>query len=263
MERNLFELTLGDGSAELLCARLKNLPAALPVGGLRRGSRLAQWVLRAGAAMVGLMAALISQCAQAQAPDLLWTRNVGAQVFAVDTQTNVYANSNGTIKVLDGTGVPLQTNTLCSVTNGLAQRDGLGNIYLSGSFDGNQNFGGTNLAGGWWVISPPDPPQWNPGYPTCYLAKYASNGSPQWAVSFGHQAARNFLTDLIAASNGWCYAGYSAPTSLGVAGRVVRFDNAGAAPMGPPVKRLVQHHFRGQAGRVDAVQLLFSWFSKR
>src|SRR6266699_2532234 len=45
-----------------------------------------------------------------QAPGLLWSTSVGAQVFAVDTQTNVYANAGGAVIELSGAGVPLKTN---------------------------------------------------------------------------------------------------------------------------------------------------------
>ena len=38
-------------------------------------------------------------CDGAQAPDLMWTTNVGARVFAVDNQTNVYANAGGSVMV--------------------------------------------------------------------------------------------------------------------------------------------------------------------
>jgi hypothetical protein len=48
----------------------------------------------------------------AQAPSVLWTTNVGAQVFAVDELTNVYAGSNGVVIELNGSGAPIQTNVL-------------------------------------------------------------------------------------------------------------------------------------------------------
>ena len=44
-------------------------------------------------------------------------------------------------------------------------------------FDGTQNFGGITLVGGWTNFHVP--PRWEPGYPTCYLAKYDSNGALQ------------------------------------------------------------------------------------
>src|SRR6266478_4268504 len=61
-------------------------------------------------------AVLVISCAlfqcrvSAQAPHLLWTTNIGARVFSVDEQTNVYAIALGTIFILDGAGAVLQTN---------------------------------------------------------------------------------------------------------------------------------------------------------
>jgi uncharacterized repeat protein (TIGR02543 family) len=118
--------------------------------------------------------------ASGQAPGLLWQTNVGARLFAVDSQTNVYANLAGTIIQMSGDGVPFQTNVLCSVTNGIATNciarlDSLGNFYLIGSFEGTQDFGGITLVGGSSTVG-------QPGYPTCYVAKYAGNGSLQWVI---------------------------------------------------------------------------------
>src|SRR4051812_46055430 len=40
-----------------------------------------------------LATSLIEQNAQAQAPSLAWVTNLGAQVFGVDAQTNLYATA--------------------------------------------------------------------------------------------------------------------------------------------------------------------------
>ena len=88
---------------------------------------------------------LMATRAQAQAPALLWTTNIGARVFAVDGQTNVYANAGGTVITLSPSGVPFQTNTICPVAASFAERDVAGNFYFAGSFDGTQDFGGITL----------------------------------------------------------------------------------------------------------------------
>ena len=132
---------------------------------------------------------------QAQTPGLLWSTNVGANLFAVDEQTNIYASVGGAVIKLNANGVPLQTNSICPIP-GIAQRDALGNFYFAGNFDGTQNFGGITLVGGWtnW----PNPGHWTPGSPTHYVAKYASNGSLLGVTSFGEQAGINMrVTDFI------------------------------------------------------------------
>jgi hypothetical protein len=77
-----------------------------------------------------------------QAPPLAWTTNIGARLFAVDAQTNLYANAGGMVIKLSADGQPLQTNAICPLP-GLAQRDSPGNFYFTGSFDGTQDFGGS------------------------------------------------------------------------------------------------------------------------
>ena len=62
-----------------------------------------------------IFVALSTQRLCAQAPGLLWTTNVGANVFAVDSQTNVYANANGTVITLNAGGQPFATNLVCPV----------------------------------------------------------------------------------------------------------------------------------------------------
>ena len=164
--------------------------------------------------------------AWSQAPGLLWSTNLGAQVFAVDEQTNVYASASGSVIQLSATGVPLQTNAICPLP-GIAQRNAAGDYYFAGNFDGTQNFGGITLIGGWtnW----PNPGQWSPGLPTHYVAKYSSSGSLQWVKSFGAQASTvNRLTDLVVDAAGGVIAGHSTPGNLGLpAGLATRFDSAG------------------------------------
>jgi hypothetical protein len=142
---------------------------------------------------------LCTQQLCAQAPALLWRTNINANVFAVDDQTNVYANANGVVITLDSGGHPFATNTICPVPSlqpGFAKRDAAGNFYFGGTFDGTNDFGGTVLVGGWINDINFSPPKWVAGYPTCYLAKYGSNGSLLWVVQFGDQAYVNQLTDI-------------------------------------------------------------------
>ena len=63
----------------------------------------------------------------AQAPSLLWSVPVNGRVFAVDSQTNVYASSGGNVILISGSGVPVQTNAICPLP-GRAQRDSIGTI---------------------------------------------------------------------------------------------------------------------------------------
>jgi hypothetical protein len=149
-------------------------------------------------------------------------------VFAVDTQTNVYANVGSTVITLSPAGVPFQTNTICPVAASFAQRDVAGNFYFAGTFDGTQDFGGITLVGGWINNINYTPPRWEPGYPTCFLAKYASNGALQWAKSFGDQAFRNALSDLLVDSDNACYlSSYILATGPNAWGRLTRFDSSG------------------------------------
>jgi hypothetical protein len=140
-----------------------------------------------------------------QAPSLVWTTNIGAALFAIDAQANVYANSNGTVVQLDSSGALVATTTACPLPS-VAQRDPVGNYLFAGSFDGTQNFGGITLVGGWtnW----PNPGDWHAGYPYCFLAKYSSAGSLQWVASFGQQAVGSAMSDLAVDPNGNTYVGY-------------------------------------------------------
>ncbi|HXS69181.1 MAG TPA: hypothetical protein VN761_10085 [Candidatus Polarisedimenticolia bacterium] len=131
---------------------------------------------------------LFSNNSRGQAPSIVWRTNVNATLFAVDSQTNIYANANGTVITLNSRGVPFATNSYCPVPSldpEFAQRDSAGNFYFAGNFDGTNNFGGTNLVGGWIDTTNYDTPRWHPGAPTCFLAKYTPNGGLLWATSFG------------------------------------------------------------------------------
>jgi len=174
-----------------------------------------------------ILAVLATIQSYGQAPGLVWTANVGATLFAVDANTNVYANSGGAVIKLNGAGQPLQTNTICPIP-GLARRDAAGNFYFAGNFDGTQNFGGITLVGG-WTNSPFPPWQWRPGYPTHFVAKYDSAGVLQWVNSFGNYTVTdNRLTDLLVDSTGAVYAGHIGGDTFG-SGQpwITRLSNTG------------------------------------
>lgn len=138
-------------------------------------------------------------------PALFWSNNVGGKAFAVDGQTNVYVVVSNKVVVLNSAGVSVQTNSICPLP-ALAQRDASGNYYFFGRFDGTQNFGGITLVGGWTNNSPPY--TYQPGWPTCFLAKYASNGVLQWVTSFGLQGVRNYADDFVLNPDGSLTMGY-------------------------------------------------------
>ena len=131
--------------------------------------------------LVLLMLGVLIQAATAQTPGVLWTTNVSARLFAVDTQTNVYANSGGTVLILNGDGQLLQSSLICP-RPGLAQRDSDGNYYFTGimpnhlgfsltwlDFD-SQDFGGVTLSNH-----------------AVFLAKYSAAGTLLWAVISGRE----------------------------------------------------------------------------
>ena len=107
-----------------------------------------------------LIPAWVPLCGSAQAPDLMWTTNVGARVFAVDDQTNVYASTGGSVIELNALGQALQTNSFCPLP-GFAQRDAAGNIYFAGAFPlpcqfctvTPVDFGGVTLSNGLFYIA--------------------------------------------------------------------------------------------------------------
>jgi hypothetical protein len=172
--------------------------------------------------MMTLSAGALAIQVSGQAPGLLWQANVGGQLCALDSQTNLYANIAGTVIRLSGGGVPFQTNVLCSVTNGIARLDNLGNFYLSGIFDGTQDFGGITLIGGW--TNYPSPGHWWPGYPTCYLAEYAANGSLEWVTTFGSQGLVGRLRDVQVNPDGSLMVAFEGSGS----GTLVKYSGGGS-----------------------------------
>jgi len=109
---------------------------------------------------------------------------VGAILFAVDAQTNLYANASGTVIKLNGDGVPLQTNSICP-RPGIALRDTAGNFYFSGIMPGHlfngidtafdpQDFGGVVLS----------------NMPV-YIVKYSAAGTLIWATNLGPTTVRS------------------------------------------------------------------------
>ena len=169
-----------------------------------------------------LIAAWVPLSVGAQAPDLLWTTNVGARLFAVDDQTNVYASTGGSVIELNASGQALQTNSFCPLP-GFAQRDAAGNIYFAGAFPlpcqfctvTPVDFGGVTLSNGLF-----------------YIAKYNSEGSLIWAREFGphmssfmrQASANDFRTD----GAGDFYVAYNwSDTSSGFRTQVARFDSMG------------------------------------
>jgi hypothetical protein len=167
--------------------------------------RVASLSFRFPLLIAGCSIMALAQSAPGQAPGLLWSTGVGGRLFAVDAQTNAYAAAGTDVIVIDRSGHAFQTNSFCPLP-GLIQRDSSGNFYFGGSFDGTQDFGGITLVGGWtnW----PAPGHYNPGWPTCFLAKYAANGALQWATSFGQQSASNCLYDIVVDASGNCWAAF-------------------------------------------------------
>lgn len=177
--------------------------------------------------VVGLV--VVPGTVHAQAPGLLWTTNVGGTVFAVDGQTNIYANANGTVITLSAEGQPFATNPICPVPSlqpEFAKLDSTGNYYFAGDFDGTNNFGGTNLVGG-WINMGAIPPRWQPGYPTGFLAKYSGNGTLQWVVALGlNNGSSNWVTDLILNSDDSVTV---AVVGSGISTVVEKFDSTGTS----------------------------------
>ena len=163
--------------------------------------------------------AFLVQTAPAQAPGLLWTTNIGAKLFAVDNQTNLYANAGGKVIVLNSSGVPLRTNTICPL-DGVARRDSAGNFYFAGAFTPPQDFGGIVLSNN-----------------LCFIVKYTSSGELLWATGFGpgKYDLENgiFVTDVVLDAEGDSYAGYFWSPSPGSA--VARFDSSGSSRWAAPM----------------------------
>ncbi|MDB6112391.1 MAG: type sorting protein [Pedosphaera sp.] len=165
-----------------------------------------------------LLTFFVGAPAWGQAPGFLWSTNLGARVFAIDSQTNAYASLNGNVIQINAAGVPVQTNAICP-RPGTAQRDAAGNFYFAGTFTGVQNFGGVSLTN-------------NPGTGPAYLAKYSSAGTLLWAHGFGPSGY--YLTGYLNVGNlsvdptGVAYVIYTfAYSTSGNASQVLRFDAAG------------------------------------
>ncbi len=167
------------------------------------------------ACLFTLSVALFSiQNVRGQTPTLLWQTNVGASVIAVDSLTNVYASSNGTVITLTSAGVPVQTNIL-GQGRGRAQRDAAGNFYFAGIrpafFDGTfYRYDVTNA---------------------CYLAKFTSGGTLVWSNGFGpmFEMRQINVDDLQVDTNGTAYVGftYFVDTHSHLS-RVAKFDSTGS-----------------------------------
>ena len=135
---------------------------------------------------------------------------MNGRLFAVDAPTNLYLNAGGAVKIVSPAGALLSSNLVCPVTMQsptVAQRDGSGNYWFFGTFDGTNDFGGVILVGG-WSNNPTLGGHWTPGYPTCFLASYSSNGVLQFATSFGHQAQQNTNYDLALDPAGGAYVSF-------------------------------------------------------
>ena len=176
------------------------------------------------AGLASALAVLTATGACAAAPGLLWTTNLGAQVFAVDGQTNVYANLGGAVLRFGAAGDLLSSNAICPLP-GLARRDAAGNFFFAGTFDGTNDFGGVKLMGGWTNYNFSG--KWMPGYPTCFLAKYSASGALVWVAGFGAQAESNSISDLLLDSAGGAYIGYFLPSSSGAV--ITRYSADGLA----------------------------------
>ena len=125
--------------------------------------------------------------ATAQPPGVLWSTNIHAQVFAVDNQTNVYADAGGIIITLNGAGVPVQTNVL-TTHPGAAARDASGYFYYSAAYSTQQV-------------------QLTPF--TGFLAKYSSSGILVWQTNFISGTYRSVsITDVQVDPDGNAYAGW-------------------------------------------------------
>jgi len=156
--------------------------------------------------------------ARAQAPGLLWSTNVGAKLFAVDSQTNAYAQIAGTVIKISSAGVPLETNAICPRL-GVAQRDAAGNFYFAGSLEGTQNFGGITLV----------------GTSSGFLAKYNSAGSLLQAVQFPSTTFNGLIvTDLLVDSDGRALVGFMSAWKT----VVTRIEGSGAISWQTQISRV-------------------------
>jgi len=168
-----------------------------------------------GALMVTSAFFLSALAARAQAPALKWSTAANAHLFAVDAQTNSYsATPGGAVVVCDATGAIAQTIPVCNKP-GFARRDSTGDFYFFGTFDGTNDFGGTTLVGGWFNAINFDPPEWQRGYPTFFLAKYDGGGHLLWATNFGAAPANNIPGDMVVNPDDSVTIGYSPAVGTG------------------------------------------------
>ncbi len=159
--------------------------------------------------MLGLTSPLF-----AQQPSLVWTTNIGALVFAADSQTNVYAQANTKVIKVSGDGVPLQTNSL-SIYPGVAQRDPAGNLYYAGTYPG----------------VPSGSCQSYTTNHSCFLAKYDATGLFLWSVDWGLTAAcvqSVQVSDVKLDLNGNIYVGWTYSGRESFADNAAKFDANGA-----------------------------------
>lgn len=133
---------------------------------------------------------------QAQAPAVLWRTNIGAQLFAVDDQTNLYANINGTVITLNSAGQRVATNFLNSAS-GIVRRDASGNFYFLGLN------AGTNV-----LFQVSSGFQTNYAFGAFLIAKYSGDGSLIWSNNFGPLSTTlHSVDDLQIGADGSAYAG--------------------------------------------------------
>lgn len=145
----------------------------------------------------------ITEPAWGQSPPILWSTNVGAQLFAVDAQTNLYANIGGAVIRLTSAGVPVQTNAMCP-RPGFAQRDAQGNIYFAGIMPSTYNDITKT------VFQPQDFNGIAVSNSLGFLVKYDSQGVQQWVRGFGPGAVSTaaLVSDLQVTPEGICYVAY-------------------------------------------------------
>jgi hypothetical protein len=145
--------------------------------------------------LIAVCLLVLARSASGQTPSLLWSTNVAGRVFTADAQTNVYVQAGGSVIVLNGTGVPTQTDVL-STNTGVAARDEDGNYYYAGIY----------------------PPTSGPPYGVNYsdqffLAKYGpGGGAPLWSVDYGSSESLGrsaSVTDLqVESSSGSVYVAF-------------------------------------------------------
>lgn len=148
-------------------------------------------IRRAICVLLGITVATVPAIVRAQAPSLQWFNNVGGVLSGLDNQTNIYVDSFGPIVKLNGSGVILQSNTICPIY-ARAQRDAAGNFYFADTFAPPRDFGGITLSNGY-----------------IFIAKYDSAGSLLWAHTVGPGFANSIgVTDFRVEPNGNSYVAY-------------------------------------------------------